>query len=167
MGGAGAARPAADALLPPTCPAAHLPAFPRCQPAPLLLLGLALNADAVLPPCFAHAAGAIYVSRGLKEHTNEYLKDLDLGYNEIKDEGACAIAQVRPSALLASLPVLLVWGSPRKALSVVWTSLQPGVYVGSRVHPGSTATIALQPHAWARIPPLTPAIRQERPGQPR
>lgn len=40
-------------------------------------------------------AGAIYVSRGMKEQTNENLSDLDMGYNEIKDEGACAIAQVR------------------------------------------------------------------------
>ena len=39
-------------------------------------------------------AGAIYVSRGMKEHTNEQLRDLDMGYNEIKDEGACALAQV-------------------------------------------------------------------------
>ncbi|GAB4815992.1 hypothetical protein N2152v2_003038 [Parachlorella kessleri] len=37
--------------------------------------------------------GAIYVSRGMKEHTNEQLRDLDMGYNEIKDEGACALAQ--------------------------------------------------------------------------
>jgi hypothetical protein len=35
------------------------------------------------------------VSRGLKEHNNEALRDLDLGYNEIKDDGACALAQVR------------------------------------------------------------------------
>lgn len=33
------------------------------------------------------------MSRGLKEHTNEHLEELDLGYNEIKDEGACALAQ--------------------------------------------------------------------------
>lgn len=33
------------------------------------------------------------MSRGLKEHTNEQLQELDLGYNEMKDEGACAIAQ--------------------------------------------------------------------------
>ena len=43
----------------------------------------------------APVAGAIYISRGMKEQTNEGLKDLDLGYNEVKDEGACAIAQVR------------------------------------------------------------------------
>ena len=30
----------------------------------------------------------------MKEHTNEQLRDLDMGYNEIKDEGACALAQV-------------------------------------------------------------------------
>lgn len=39
--------------------------------------------------------GAIWLSRALKEHTNERLQELDLGYNEIKDEGACQIAQVR------------------------------------------------------------------------
>lgn len=38
--------------------------------------------------------GAILVSRALREHTNEQLRELDLGYNEIKDDGACAIAQV-------------------------------------------------------------------------
>ena len=42
-------------------------------------------------------AGAGYISQALKEHTNEKLVDLDLGYNEIKDEGACAVAQVRTS----------------------------------------------------------------------
>ena len=39
--------------------------------------------------------GAILLSRALKEHSNEKLQELDLGYNEIKDEGACQIAQVR------------------------------------------------------------------------
>lgn len=39
--------------------------------------------------------GAVVVSRALREHTNEQLRELDLGYNEIKDDGACAIAQVR------------------------------------------------------------------------
>ena len=39
-------------------------------------------------------AGAAAVSQALKEHTNERLAELDLGYNEIKDEGACAVAQV-------------------------------------------------------------------------
>jgi len=34
------------------------------------------------------------VSRGLRQHENKKLAELDLGYNEIKDEGACAIAQV-------------------------------------------------------------------------
>lgn len=38
--------------------------------------------------------GAILLSRALKEHTNEQLQELDLGYNEIKDEGACQIALV-------------------------------------------------------------------------
>jgi len=38
--------------------------------------------------------GAGFISQALKEHTNERLVELDLGYNEIKDEGACAVAQV-------------------------------------------------------------------------
>ena len=38
--------------------------------------------------------GAILLSRALKEHSNEHLQELDLGYNEIKDEGACQLAQV-------------------------------------------------------------------------
>ena len=41
------------------------------------------------------AAGAGFISQALKEHTNERLAEIDLGYNEIKDEGACAVAQVR------------------------------------------------------------------------
>ena len=41
------------------------------------------------------AEGAAYISNGLREHTNEKLTELDLGYNEIKDEGACAVAQVQ------------------------------------------------------------------------
>ncbi len=43
---------------------------------------------------FLHS-GAGWISQALKEHTNERLVELDLGYNEIKDEGACAVAQVR------------------------------------------------------------------------
>lgn len=39
-------------------------------------------------------AGAGFISQALKEHTNERLMEIDLGYNEIKDEGACAVAQV-------------------------------------------------------------------------
>lgn len=42
--------------------------------------------------------GAILLSRALKEHTNEHLTELDLGYNEIKDDGACQIAQVGDSS---------------------------------------------------------------------
>ena len=38
--------------------------------------------------------GAILLSRALKEHSNEHLKELDLGYNEIKDDGACQLALV-------------------------------------------------------------------------
>jgi hypothetical protein len=40
-------------------------------------------------------AGAKQLARALKEHTNDKLTELDLGYNEIKDEGACTLAQVR------------------------------------------------------------------------
>ena len=39
-------------------------------------------------------AGSIQLARALKEHTNEKLVEVDIGYNEIKDEGACALAQV-------------------------------------------------------------------------
>ena len=38
--------------------------------------------------------GAIQISRALREHTNDKLAELDLGYCEIKDEGACQLAQV-------------------------------------------------------------------------
>ena len=38
--------------------------------------------------------GSIQLARALKEHTNEKLVDLDIGYNEIKDDGACALAGV-------------------------------------------------------------------------
>jgi hypothetical protein len=40
-------------------------------------------------------AGSMQLARALKEHTNEKLVEVDIGYNEIKDEGACALAQVR------------------------------------------------------------------------
>ena len=40
------------------------------------------------------SAGAAHLARALREHTNDALAELDLGYNEIKDQGACAIAQV-------------------------------------------------------------------------
>lgn len=62
--------------------------------------------DQSLPP----PAGAIYFSRGFKEHANANLAELELGYNEIKDEGACALAQARAPArcrrrrCVASLP---------------------------------------------------------------
>ena len=38
--------------------------------------------------------GAIRISRGLRSHQNKNLAELDLGYNEVKDDGACALAQV-------------------------------------------------------------------------
>jgi hypothetical protein len=39
--------------------------------------------------------GAILVSRGLRSAESKVLAELDMGYNEIKDDGACALAQVR------------------------------------------------------------------------
>ena len=45
--------------------------------------------------CWGRCAGAAQLARALKEHTNDKLTELDLGYNEIKDEGACTLAQVR------------------------------------------------------------------------
>ena len=39
--------------------------------------------------------GAFQIARALRELTNERLAELDLGYNEIKDEGACQLALVR------------------------------------------------------------------------
>jgi hypothetical protein len=38
-------------------------------------------------------AGAAALATALKQHTNEHLTELDIGYNEIKDDGACIIAQ--------------------------------------------------------------------------
>jgi hypothetical protein len=38
--------------------------------------------------------GIIFLSRGIRGHENKHLSELDLGYNEIKDDGACALAQV-------------------------------------------------------------------------
>jgi Leucine Rich repeat len=57
--------------------------------------------------------GAILVSRGLKEHVNEKLTELDLGYNEMKDDGAFAIAQVRAQRgrrACRGCCVFLFWG---------------------------------------------------------
>lgn len=42
--------------------------------------------------------GAIIIGRGLRTAESKVLGELDLGYNEIKDDGACALAQVRGSA---------------------------------------------------------------------
>jgi len=39
--------------------------------------------------------GAIIIGRGLRTAETKVLAELDLGYNEIKDDGACALAQVR------------------------------------------------------------------------
>lgn len=38
--------------------------------------------------------GAIITGRGLRTAESRVLGELDLGYNEIKDDGACALAQV-------------------------------------------------------------------------
>lgn len=45
--------------------------------------------------------GAFQLARALRELTNEKLAELDLGYNEIKDEGACQLA------LVSALPLRL------------------------------------------------------------
>lgn len=45
-------------------------------------------------------AGAAQIAAALKELTNEKLVELDMGYNEIKDEGACSLAQVRTTCPL-------------------------------------------------------------------
>lgn len=37
--------------------------------------------------------GAIQVSRGMRQHQNAKFDELDLSYNEIKDDGAFALAQ--------------------------------------------------------------------------
>lgn len=39
--------------------------------------------------------GAIIIGRGLRTAESKVLAELDLGYNEIKDDGACALAQVQ------------------------------------------------------------------------
>lgn len=39
-------------------------------------------------------SGAIHIAQSLKTHENVNFKELDMGYNEIKDDGACALAQV-------------------------------------------------------------------------
>ncbi len=51
--------------------------------------------------------GVIFLSRGIRGHENVHLAELDLGYNEIKDDGACALAQVcRPAAMYRSAELL-------------------------------------------------------------
>jgi Ran GTPase-activating protein (RanGAP) involved in mRNA processing and transport len=64
---------------------------PSASPAALILRYSVPGSPPLDNPC----AGAIWFSRGFKEHTNEALRELELGYNEIKDEGACALAQAR------------------------------------------------------------------------
>lgn len=49
--------------------------------------------------------GAIIIGRGLRTAETKVLGELDLGYNEIKDDGACALAQVFPATMLKVLQV--------------------------------------------------------------
>ena len=49
-------------------------------------------------------AGAAALATALKQHANEHLTELDIGYNEIKDDGACAIAQVRCGKRCCCIP---------------------------------------------------------------
>lgn len=74
-----------------------------------MLLGQRGAPLALPTPSLCLPAGAIWFSRGFKEHTNENLRELELGYNEIKDEGACALAQV-PLSRAAWLPCRAVGG---------------------------------------------------------
>ena len=61
-------------------------------------------------------AGAAALATALKQHTNEHLTELDIGYNEIKDDGACAIAQVRH----AYLPLLAVLSLHEPPAALGW-----------------------------------------------
>lgn len=45
--------------------------------------------------------GAILIGRGLRQAENKGLAELDMGYNEIKDDGACALAQVGGGAAVS------------------------------------------------------------------
>ena len=54
-------------------------------------------------------AGSIQVARALQQHTNDKLVELDLGYNEIKDDGACAIAQARLIHPFPDMLLVLLW----------------------------------------------------------
>jgi hypothetical protein len=45
------------------------------------------------------------MGRGLRTAETKVLGELDLGYNEIKDDGACALAQVFPATMLKVLQV--------------------------------------------------------------
>lgn len=55
--------------------------------------------------------GAILISRGLRAHENDKLAELDMGYNEVKDDGACALAQVQPATCMCSLMARLAGGA--------------------------------------------------------
>ncbi|GFH31964.1 uncharacterized protein HaLaN_31104, partial [Haematococcus lacustris] len=46
--------------------------------------------------------GVIIIARGLKSSENTRLGEIDLGFNEIKDEGACALAQHAASQAMKS-----------------------------------------------------------------
>ena len=46
----------------------------------------------------AALAGAVTLSHALRQWDNDKLRELDLGYNEVGDDGACQIARVRQPA---------------------------------------------------------------------
>ena len=45
--------------------------------------------------CSNVLAGAVTLSHALRQWDNDKLRELDLGYNEVGDDGACQIARVR------------------------------------------------------------------------
>lgn len=54
-------------------------------------------------------AGAAAISAALKGHSNENLTELDMGYNEITNEGAVSVAQVYYSLTHVRLNVATVY----------------------------------------------------------
>jgi hypothetical protein len=62
--------------------------------------------------------GAILISRGLRAAENKKLGDIDLGYNEIKDDGACSLAQVRLLGYLLTCGAVLYLVSPASPLII-------------------------------------------------
>lgn len=53
-------------------------------------------------------AGAAAISAALKGHSNENLTELDMGYNEITNEGAVSVAQVLYSPARARISVATI-----------------------------------------------------------